>query len=325
MIFMNDRNYSLDLLRIIACLAVIMIHTAGSPIFHKIVEPSTLWYSECLIMDALSSWSVPVFVMLTGFFMINPQKEISIKSLLSKNILRIFVALLFWSFFYALTLNKQALPLGTQEGHFWYLGMLIGIYLSVPILRIIAQYRKVLQYFIVVWFFLMVYKFLGMFIDLPIYNLDYSIFADYVGYCLLGYYLKEINYTFKLKMIIYSGGVVALVINVLYELLTQNIYSGFGDYTSPTVIITSVFIFVLSICNPIKNKKIGNILMDISNCTFGIYLIHLYLLIHTFFRFYRFIEEPILLCLILVPLVFVVGYIITKIIKKIPLLGNYIV
>jgi surface polysaccharide O-acyltransferase-like enzyme len=74
-----------------------------------------------------------------------------------------------------------------------------------------------------------------------------------------------------------------------------------------------------------KNKKIGNILTDISNCTFGIYLIHIYLLIHTFFRLHRFIEEPILLCLILVPLVFVVGYIITKIIKKIPLLGNYIV
>jgi surface polysaccharide O-acyltransferase-like enzyme len=183
-----------------------MIHTAGSPIHHNMVESGLLWYNECLVLDALSRWSVPIFVMLTGFFMINPQKDISIKSLLSKNILRIFVALCFWSLFYAFTLNKQMLPLGSQEGHFWYLGMVIGLYLSLPILRIIAQYRKVLQYFIVVCFFLMVYKFLGLFIELPIYNLDYSIFADYVGYCLLGYYLKDINYTFKLKTLIYSGG-----------------------------------------------------------------------------------------------------------------------
>ena len=201
-----DRNYSLDFLRILACLGVIMIHTAGSPIYHKMVEPSTLWYSECLVVDALSRWSVPVFVMLTGFFMINPQKEISIKSIFSKNILRIFAALSFWSLFYAYALNKEILPLGSQEGHFWYLGMVIGLYLSLPILRIIAKDRKILEYFLIVWFLLMAYKFLGKFMELPIYEFDYLIFVDYIGYCLLGYYLKDINYTNKLRKIIYSGG-----------------------------------------------------------------------------------------------------------------------
>ena len=58
MIFMNDRNYSLYFLRILACLAVIMIHTAGSPIYHNMVEQGSLWYNECLVMDALSRWSV---------------------------------------------------------------------------------------------------------------------------------------------------------------------------------------------------------------------------------------------------------------------------
>ena len=203
---MKDRNYSLDLLRILACLAVIMIHTAGSPIHHNMVQQGTLYFNECVILSSLSNWSVPVFVMLTGIFMINPHKDISIKSLLSKNLLRIFVSLCFWSLFYAFALNKELLPIGSQEGHFWYLGMVICLYLSLPILRIIAKERKILEYFLVVWFFMMIYKFIGYFIELPIYEFDYLIFVDYIGYCLLGYYLKDINYTNKLRKIIYSWG-----------------------------------------------------------------------------------------------------------------------
>ena len=108
-------------------------------------------------------------------------------------------------------------------------------------------------------------------------------------------------------------------------MITQNIYSGFGDYSTPNVIITSVSLFVICINNPVRNKKIGRILTDISNCTFGIYLIHVYLLIQSFFRLHRFIEQPILLSIILVFSVFIGGYIITKLIKKIPYVGKYIV
>ena len=70
-----NRNYSLDILRILACIGVIVVHTAGGPIFHGWVKPRDMEYAMYTIMEAPTRWS-PVFVMLTGFFFLNPQKII---------------------------------------------------------------------------------------------------------------------------------------------------------------------------------------------------------------------------------------------------------
>ena len=48
------RNLSIDLLRIIACLGVVMIHTAGSPICHGWLSPGESGYNVCLTLHALS-------------------------------------------------------------------------------------------------------------------------------------------------------------------------------------------------------------------------------------------------------------------------------
>ena len=63
-----NRNYSLDILRILACIGVMVVHTAGGPIIHGWVKPGGWEYAMCVIMDALVRWAVQVFVMLTGFF-----------------------------------------------------------------------------------------------------------------------------------------------------------------------------------------------------------------------------------------------------------------
>lgn len=187
----GERNISLDVLRVLACLGVITIHTAGSPIFHHMVEPGTLWYNECLVMDALVRWSVPVFAMLTGFFLLDGNKELPIRKLLTKYVLRMVVALVVWSAFYAATLHMSLLPFGSQGGHFWYLGMVIGLYLSMPILRMIAANKSLLAYFCWTWLFFMCYKFLGRFFALPI-DLDNVVFVDYAGFALWGAYSKEL-------------------------------------------------------------------------------------------------------------------------------------
>ena len=117
----KTRNYSLDLLRILACITVILCHTAGSPLIAHHVEPGTLWYNECLFMHSLTRWDIAIFVMLPGFFLLNPKKDVTISAILWKYVMRVLGALIFWSLFYGLTLRKSLYPLGTQEGHFWYL------------------------------------------------------------------------------------------------------------------------------------------------------------------------------------------------------------
>lgn len=322
---MENRNLSLDILRIIACMGVIMIHTAGSPIMHGFASPGTMDYSSCLILDALSRWSVPVFAMLTGFFMLNPQKELSIKKLFCKYILRLFTALAFWSAFYAFSLHVPFYPLGSQEGHFWYVGMCIGLYLALPIMRMIASNERLLSYFAWTWLAVKCYQFIGNYTTLPI-DLRDVLFVDYVGYCLFAYYLKSITQSPKVRKAIYALGIVGLIVTIIAALWTQKNDTVLFTYTAPNVIVTAMALFTFFMHHPIRLKESwANAITTISQCTFGIYLVHMWVLIQIFFRLHRFSPNSLVLCLVCVPVAFCIGFIIAFIIKKIPFVNKYII
>lgn len=324
---MASRNLSLDILRIFACFAVVMIHTAGSPICHGWVERGSSGFYQCMVLDGLSRWSVPVFAMLTGFFLLDPLKELSLKKLLTKYVLRIVCALVVWSLFYAITLHKPLYPFGTQEGHFWYLGMLICLYLTLPVLRIIAANGAVLKYFCIGWFVLMSYKFLGNFAQLP-FALTTEIFTDYAGYCLCAYYLKSssILKNRRSELTIYVLGILGVIVTIVFAVLSGDDDSVFLSYLSPSVILTALALFAFAVKHPVKLGGRGAAFVEtLSKCTFGIYLVHVWILIYTLSRIRRFIPQPLPLVLIGVSVAFVAGFFIAWIIKKVPVINKYIV
>lgn len=269
---LNERNISLDLLRIFACLGVITIHTAGSPIFHHMVESGTLWYNECLIIDALVRWSVPVFAMLTGFFLLDSNKELPIRKLLMKYVLRMVVALVVWSGFYAIFMCD---------------------------------------------------RFFGNFYTLP-FALDNVVFVDYAGYALWGVYCKELLPKMqKWVMCAIAGG--GLFLTVFAAIYSQNADTPFFSYVSPGVIAFSIILFYLFASSRLQYPDwLSRLIRTLSDCTFGIYLVHIWILIQVFFRVHRFIEQPILLTIVCVGMAFVGGFIITYLLKKIPYINKYI-
>lgn len=322
---METRNLSLDILRLLACIAVITIHTAGSPIVHGMVEQGTWGYASCLVLGALCRWSVPVFAMITGFFMLDSTKSLPLKQLFGKYILRLFVALFFWSFFYAITLHKRLYPLGSQEGHFWYVGMCIGLYLAMPIMRWISTNQKLLGYFCWMWFALMVYKFLGSFWVLPINFCD-VIFVDFVGYCLMAYYLKTLSLSKRTRAIVYFMGVLGIAATICGGVVNQDPDTAFFSYTSPNVIMTAAAVFVFFLYSPLHaNKRIAQWIGTLSQCTFGVYLVHMWILIQIFFRLHRFIPNVIVLTMVCVIVTFILGSGVVLIIKKVPVLNKYLV
>ena len=322
---MKDRNASLDILRIVACLAVIMIHTAGSPLGHHMVEEGTLWYNECLVLAAISRWAVPVFAMITGYFMLDSNRELSIKKLFAKYILRLVIALVFWSIFYTLTLYGPLYPFGVQEAHFWYVGMCIGLYLSMPIMRLIAQHKNILTFFCWTWLGIMLYQFLGHFVTLPV-TIDRSIYAEFVGYCMWAYYLKSIALKKSVREIMYVVGMLGLIVSGIMSVLTQNVDSVWVGYGAPNVIATAMAVFIAGSHHEIHvSQPIQRIITEISQCTFGIYMVHMWVLVQIFFRAHRFVQEPLMLCFLCVFMVFAIGGGISLIIRRIPVVGKYVV
>lgn len=255
-------------------------------------------------MDALCRWSVPVFVMISGYFLLDPIKTINLKQLFTKNILRIVISFICWSVLYAVLLNKNFLPVGSQEGHFWYLNMLIGLYLSIPILRLIAQNKIILKYFCIVWILYRIYLFIGNYIDLP-FDIDSFVFVEYFGYALLGYYIKSTHIASKIRYVIYALGIFSILLTIYMGITSPSGSTIYFGYTSPNVIFTSIAIFLFFHRNSMKTSaRLTNIVSEISACTYGIYLIHMYILIQVFFRVHRFIESPIPLTIICVGMVF---------------------
>lgn len=328
----KTRNYSLDLLRILACITVILCHTAGSPLIAHHVEPGTLWYNECLFMHSLTRWDIAIFVMLPGFFLLNPKKDVTISAILGKYVMRVLGALIFWSLFYGLTLRKSLYPLGTQEGHFWYLEMIIWVYLSIPILRLVAVNQKLTRYFIYVWLFYQVYTFIGAFVTMPI-KIQNMVFANFAGFALLAYHLKTVfvnpedpKKTRRLSHVIYIFGIIGLVVSVASCLISQDEENIFMSFSSPNTIAISVAMFVFAICHPLNlPQRKGEIVENIARCTFGVYLTHIWVLIMIYNRLHRFIQEPIPLVLICVATAFVTGIVVTYFLRKIPFCRKYIV
>ena len=322
---MQERNVSLDILRIFACMGVIMIHAAGSPEHHHWIEVGTTEWNCCAALDALSRWSVPVFAMLSGFLFLNPQKELPLSKLYGKYIARIVVALIFWSLFYAFTLHSAYYPFGIQEGHFWYLGMCIGLYMAMPIMRYIAQDKSLLSYFCWAWLGCKVYFFLGNYITLP-FDLSHLLFVDYVGYCLWAYYLSSIVLERKYEYMLYGLGILGMAICVSGYIITKDPDSFYGSYVSATSIATSFSLFYL--CSHHKfdgGKSINKVIQTISECTFGIYLVHMWMLIQVIFRVHRFVSNSVYTVLISAGMAFIGGLIVTYMLKKIPLVKKWIV
>ena len=96
----NNRILYPDILRILSVFAVMMIHVSASGFYTNPVQSFT-WqvvnFYECMVR-----WAVPVFVMVSGMFFLNPQKEITLSKLYRKNIFRIVMALITWAYFICL-------------------------------------------------------------------------------------------------------------------------------------------------------------------------------------------------------------------------------
>lgn len=326
---MNDiqqRNYSMDVLRIVACLGVVLHHVTSSMYAMGYVDSGSKEWMFNTALYNFTKWSVPIFVMITGFFFLNPAKELPLKKLYGKYILRLVLSLVFWTWFYAIILQCIYVcyyPFGGQDNNFWYIGMCIGLYISMPVLRIVAANDKLLSYSCWIWLFIRFYLYIGKYVEVPIVFTDY-VYTGYVGYCLWGYYLSRLKLDQKQERAMYIVGLVSLVVTVVLPVVSDGKVSF--SFESPGPILISIAMFYFVIKHPVQlSSKATKIISHLSAMTFGIYMVHTFVAIETFTRIHRFIPNVYLLSLASFIVTFVLSYVIILIIKQIPILKKWVV
>lgn len=316
-----------DLLRIIACFAVVLSHCCDPFVAQFSTDKNA--FLTGVSIGSLVRCSVPLFVMMSAVLLFPVRMNMA--DFYKKRIKRIIIPLIFWSialpilyFVYlnytTTTGNLQVVPenftpeatlnkLYTFIFNFtydttplWYLYMLVGLYLIIPILSAWMQQasQRDIKLFLFVWGISLLLPYIKMAAPLLAYNgnygnmglfgvcdwNDYGTFyyvSGFVGYLVLAYYLVKYPLTWswkKMLSITIPMFLVGYLITLFGYLFTHKYYPG--NYANLEIIwyFTGINVFMMTfpvfvIMQKIKVTSSAG-MSRLASYTFGIYLCHFF-------------------------------------------------
>jgi len=279
----------LDNSRIIAICAVVVLHTAAGVVLGNAIGSEYWWIGN--LFDASVRWCVPVFVMISGALLLDPNKTEDLKTFYTKRLSRIVVPILFWSVFYQLWVMRSEgstpsmvmavrhLISGKSYYHMWFLYMIAMLYLFTPFFRKVVAHstRRELSILVIITFMVAALHAIGVKVFSEDSKLFTSWFLPYVPFYFLGYLLRIDDRHFS-KTILWCTVILSACLTALgYYLVSITRGTDAGSYfygsASVTVIPLSISMMYLlkTWTTPIWNEKYTRAL---SLLTLGVYLIH---------------------------------------------------
>ena len=278
--------------RIIAVFAVVFLHTATSVVTKSPIGSESWWIGN--LYDSSVRWCVPVLVMVSGALLLDPNKNEDLKTFYTKRLSRIFIPILFWSFFYVLwallssTVNveyfgaddlSRKLMSVRPYYHLWFLYMIVFLYLFAPFFRKIISNSSQFEIATLITFSFVISALNTITTALQIAETRLSIsgFLFYIPYFFLGYLvrIREVNCGILILHSVFGLSVFLTALGYYIVSKSYGLGSGryFYSYLSITVIPMSVC--AMYILNNFT-KPIGNnwLTEKVSSLTLGIYLLH---------------------------------------------------
>jgi len=343
--YLQARELWPDLLRIFAAFCIVLLHVASAGYFG--FAPSSTQWQACNFYECSTRFAVPVFVMISGAFLLNPLRNINFKSLFHK-IFHLVIIYFLWRIIYSLTsifLHGETFSLVQfinypPHYHLWFLPMLVGLYFYVPILRLVTNNKTILYYFLVLSVFLFFLPKLMFCIPLIakesrvlIERFDLRLISGYTCYFLMGYFLYDAKLNRKSTYLFLLIGLLAYILTVLITSLigiNQNRPSeNFLGFLLPNTLVVSIAVFVFfkkRFQNVHVCPKLSSFISYLSKLTFGVYLMHPLFLDNmgnvglSVFWCHPFVSIPLTALL-----VFIVSIFGTMIVQRIPIANKLII
>ena len=344
---MKKRETELDILRLLAMLAVIWVHVGGMESGSlPTSDPNCQWL---IFLKSVMTWEIPVYVMISGRFFLDPDRNMPFSKIL-KAIVRLIVAFLVWNVvyqtYYILTdsytgLNWKGILSQALIGpyHFWYLYMIVGLYLITPFLRKISEDKLLSEYFICLFFLFaflskygVVLPFIGGTLGTMLDNMGMKFVLGYSGYYVLGYYLRKFPLSGKWERTLYILGGTLLLLGAAAN-TWQSVHDGaytewYTGYTAPNTIIIASAIYTLFTKRIAKisfSEKAVRWISKLSEYSFGVYLLHALILdLVGLTGMTPTMVHPVFMMPILTLLAFAVTLALVAAIRKIPKIGRKI-
>ena len=342
----KKRYFGIDLIRVIACFLVMLVHSGevyyindDGDVIHddKNIYPG--------VINSLGRVCVPLFVMISGYLLIPMKTDYS--TFLKKRFTRVcfpFIAFCIFYDIYFLIVGEVDLAgfflnipfilinFGTAVGHLWFMYMIMGVYLYIPIISPwIQQAKKVhFYYYFTIWLISSCSYYIHLYYD-GIWgeafwnstNMVQSFLGDF-GYAVLGAFIKlhlQDKNLYILGIILYLVGSAVTMFGYFYtrnEAKTSEEIEVTWQYDSINLVISSFGFFLLLRKIECKNERIAKIFNDIALKSYGMYLIHVF-----FIYLYNWALDapnqfPLWCIFVVAILTFITSYLVIKAISYIP-------
>ena len=323
----KNRVVWLDVVRFVAMFTVVCCHCADPFNFYS-GEPSAeleqikFWGAA---YGAFLRPCVPLFVMITGALLLPVRGETSV--FYKKRISRVFWPFLLWSVLYNLfpwitgllgfkpevildffpysgeEATRQALSVSLKniaeiplnfsllDVHMWYIYLLIGLYLYLPVLSAWVEKAsdKAKLWFLGAWAVTLLLPYYNQFVAQYLWGtcswnafgmLYY--FAGFNGYLLLGHYLRNLDWSLGkilaigLPMFVIGYAVTFFGFRYITALpeFSDEMLELFFTYCSLNVVMMTIPVFMLCKKVNFRSEGIRKALANLTLCGFGIYMIH---------------------------------------------------
>lgn len=282
---MNEKTLWLNDVRAIACIMVVVLHTAAI----YVLKTDDLFWEIGNIFDSFSRVCVPLFFMISGYLFFF-EKQVKIK-----NFNRLIIPLVFYSgvglffsflsfkygFIQTFNYNLLKAPLFY---HLWYFYPLLLIYAISYFIRVRDNNTSM---FLFSSFFLLFFVFcnpftsniLEVFFD---YQFDNYFFINgeffyYLLYALIGALLRGTSFSKKDPLLFLFG---YIVVCVLIAFGTSNLHNTMlYSYLNPMVAFSAICLFLFIKNTPKKNGIFSRFLGMVSNYSLGVYCTHAFVLL----------------------------------------------
>ena len=339
---LKKRLVYLDILKIIGIFLMVANHCVDNVTPLERAEPwYNLWGS---VYNSFTRPAIPLFMMVTGILLLPTKMEMG--AFYKKKISRVIIPFLFWSVLYNLfpwltgvincapeTINlffkwvdpsqsfgdalNNVLMIPFNFSRFaiqmWYVYLLIGIYLYIPIFSAWVEKadKHSQRIFLGIWAVSLFIPYLRNYLSANVFGecswnefgLFYY-FAGFSGYLLLGHHL--VKYPLNLsKAKKYSLALITFAIGYAITLIgfknatavvgqSDAMVELFFTFCSPNVALMSFAIFIVCQDVTIRNEKISRLITQFSICTFGIWMCH-YFFVGPVYLMVRGLDAPVLL------------------------------
>lgn len=287
----KERVEYYDILRGWAILAVLAIHITGN--MEDLYNTSKISFHLAVIWRQVIGFAVPLFLAISGYFL--SKKAFTNKKdyfyFLSKQIPRVYIPMLIWSLpllVYMLlfkdsnSVKSVILFLVGGLSVYYFIALIIQYYLLLPLLQRIANKKGLIVSTITSFISLGIFFYLSKIKLLSIPLILYAgPFPVWLMFFVLGLWLGNNRIKTSTKMLFISV-IIGLFISIAETYCIFQItdsFRGLGLKIGAFIYSFAVILFLFSLeYQPIKKSKLWEFMSYLGRISFGVYLIHMYIL-----------------------------------------------